>query len=75
VPPTVDFNSVSLLRPLVAALRLVFDLTLSEHRFKIDIQQRKQHCRDSRHHHNLTGFALSSRAFVRPEPSFSRLWP
>jgi len=24
-------------------------------------QARKQHCRDSRHRHNLTGFALSSR--------------
>ena len=34
MPPPVDFNPVSLLRPLVAALRLVFDVTLSEHQLK-----------------------------------------
>ena len=34
MPPPVDFNPVSLLRPPVAALRLVFELTLSEHRLK-----------------------------------------
>jgi hypothetical protein len=32
---SLDFNAMSLLYPLVAALRLVFALTLSEHRLKI----------------------------------------
>jgi hypothetical protein len=31
VPPPVDFNAVPLVRPLVATLRLVCGLTLSEH--------------------------------------------
>ena len=38
MPPPVDFNPVSLLHPVVAALRLVRALTPSEHRFKIGIQ-------------------------------------
>jgi len=46
LPPPLDFNTVFLLCPLVAALRVVFDPTPSEHRFRIGIQQRKQHCRD-----------------------------
>jgi hypothetical protein len=61
VPAPVDFNAVSLLPRLVAAFRLVFALTLSDHRLKIGMATRKQRCRDSGCHHNLTGFALSSR--------------
>ncbi len=38
MPPPVDFNPMSLLHTLVATLRLVCGLTLSEHRFKIGIQ-------------------------------------
>jgi hypothetical protein len=38
LPPPVDFNPVSLLHPVVAALRLVRALTPSEDRFKIGIQ-------------------------------------
>ncbi len=34
LPPPVDLNPMSVLYPLVAALRLVLELTLSEHRLK-----------------------------------------